>query len=97
MDRPEGKNEIWRKQIWLLKKATMQELQHDRNGKNISIRHPCVQNLFNLKKCQQNSCFMKRFVSVNEPPLSAREQTLIHRITEWIRLEKTFEVVDSNL
>lgn len=75
----------------------MQELKNDRNAINISIRQFCFQNLFNLKKLQQNSRFLKRFVSVNESPLFPREQTLIHRITEWIRLEKTFEVIESNL
>lgn len=75
----------------------MQELKNYKIGTNILIRQPCFQNLFNLKKLQQNCCFLKRFVSVNEPSLFAREQTLIHRTTEWIRLEKIFEVIEPNL
>lgn len=93
----EGKNWLWGKQSWVLKKVTMQELKNDRNGTNVSIRQPCYQNLFNLKKLQQSSCFLKYFVSVNKPLLFVREQTRIHRIREWIRLENTLRSLESNL
>lgn len=43
------------------------------------LRQPCFQNLFTLKNLQQNSSFSKHFVSVAEPSVLAREQTLIQQ------------------
>jgi len=50
-----------------MKKVTVQEQDNASNRTNISVKQPCFQALFIVKDLQQNSSFLKHFLSVDEP------------------------------